>query len=94
MALIGASAGYLEAWPLNPARDFGPRLFCYFAGWGSAAIPSPDSYWWIPIIAPLLGGVIGGASYQFLIWQFLPKRDKALLEEAESVAAESSSHHS
>lgn len=81
VALIGASMGYLEAWALNPARDFGPRLFCFFAGWGPAAFPSPDSYWWIPVIAPLLGAVLGGGVYQGLIWNFLPARERALLEE-------------
>jgi glycerol uptake facilitator protein len=34
VATIGASAGYLEAWPINPARDLGPRIFCFFSGWG------------------------------------------------------------
>ncbi len=79
IAIIGASMGYLEAWAINPARDFGPRLFCFVAGWGSSALPSPDSYWYIPIVAPLLGGVIGGAAYQFLIHQFLPARNRALI---------------
>jgi glycerol uptake facilitator protein len=83
VALIGASMGYLEAWPLNPARDFGPRLFCFFAGWGSSALPSPNNYWWIPIVAPLGGAVVGGGSYQILIWPFLPARDRALLKENE-----------
>jgi glycerol uptake facilitator protein len=83
VALIGASMGYLEAWALNPARDFGPRLFCFFAGWGSSALPSPDSYWWIPIVAPLLGGVVGGAAYQWLIWPFLPAREKAAFDKLE-----------
>jgi glycerol uptake facilitator protein len=78
VAAIGASAGYLEAWALNPARDFGPRLFCYLMGWGPAALPSPESYWWVPILAPLIGGVVGAGAYQVLIRPFLPARRKAL----------------
>lgn len=77
VATIGASMGYLEAWAINPARDFGPRLFCYLTGWGPAAFPSPDHYWWIPIVAPLIGGVVGGGLYQVLIHQFLPARNRA-----------------
>jgi glycerol uptake facilitator protein len=77
VALIGASMGYLEAWAINPARDFGPRLFCLFAGWGSSALPSPQSYWWVPIVGPLLGGVLGGGAYQLLIHPFLPARLRA-----------------
>jgi glycerol uptake facilitator protein len=83
VALIGASMGYLEAWAINPARDFGPRLFCFLTGWGSSALPSPQSYWWIPIIGPLIGAVVGGGAYQFLILPYLPARRKALLAEKE-----------
>jgi glycerol uptake facilitator protein len=78
IAVIGASMGYLEAWAINPARDFGPRLFCFFTGWGSSALPSPDHYWWIPIVGPLLGGIVGGGAYQVLIHQFLPARLRAV----------------
>lgn len=78
VAAIGASMGYLEAWAINPARDFGPRLFCFFTGWGISALPSPDNYWWIPIVGPLIGGVLGGGAYQVLIHQFLPARNRAL----------------
>ncbi len=74
VAAIGASAGYLEAWPINPARDFGPRLFCYLNGWGSQALPGPGNYWWVPIAGPLLGGVAGGGLYQLAIRPFLPGR--------------------
>lgn len=77
VAMIGASAGYLEAWPLNPARDFGPRLFCYLTGWGSAALPGPMNYWWVPIAGPLCGGVAGASVYQWLIRPFLPSRQNA-----------------
>jgi glycerol uptake facilitator protein len=87
VALIGASMGYLEAWALNPARDFGPRLFCYFTGWGSSALPSPDSYWWIPIVAPLLGSLLGGGAYQLLILPFLPARDRARLDQTNANAS-------
>jgi len=78
VALIGASAGYLEAWALNPARDFAPRLFCYLTGWGAAAFPSPGNYWWVPIAGPLLGGAVGGAAYQLLVRPFLPARLRSL----------------
>lgn len=74
IAMIGASAGYLEAWPLNPARDFGPRLFCYFTGWGAAAFPSPQNYWWVPIAGPFAGGIAGATVYQWLIRPYLPRR--------------------
>ncbi len=72
VATIGASAGYLEAWAINPARDFGPRLFCYLFGWGRQALPGPQNYWWVPIAGPLLGGVTGGGLYQLAIRPFLP----------------------
>jgi glycerol uptake facilitator protein len=77
VATIGASAGYLEAWPINPARDFGPRLFCFFFGWGRQALPGPENYWWVPIAGPLLGGVAGGGLYQLAIRPFLPGRQRA-----------------
>ncbi|MGB9031219.1 MAG: MIP/aquaporin family protein [Acidobacteriaceae bacterium] len=78
VAVIGASMGYLESWAINPARDFGPRLFAFVAGWGSSAFPSPGSYWWVPIAGPLLGGAVGGAAYQLLIHPFLPARKRAM----------------
>jgi glycerol uptake facilitator protein len=85
VAAIGSSMGYLEAWAINPARDLGPRIFAYFAGWGSAAFPSPGNYWWIPIVGPLVGGVVGAGFYQLLIHPFLPARMRAL--EAERLAS-------
>lgn len=81
VAMIGGAAGHLEAWPLNPARDLGPRIFAYFAGWGEAAFPAPMNYWWVPIAGPLCGGVVGAALYQYLIYPFLPERERAMYEQ-------------
>jgi glycerol uptake facilitator protein len=62
---FGANAGYA----INPARDFGPRLFALFAGWGKVALPGDygnvDTYVWIPIVGPMLGGLIGAYAYDF-----------------------------
>jgi len=87
VAIIGSCMGYLEAWALNPARDFGPRLFAYLAGWNTAAFPSPENYWWVPIVGPLIGGVIGGGAYQCLIRPFLPARVRAAEAERAALAA-------
>lgn len=94
VALIGASMGYLEAWAINPARDFGPRVFCFFAGWGRAAFPSPDDYWWVPIAGPLIGGVVGGAAYQYLIRPYLPAHLRSLAAEPKSAMTDAELEHS
>jgi glycerol uptake facilitator protein len=85
VATIGASMGYLEAWALNPARDFGPRLFAYFAGWGPQALPSPGSYWWVPIVGPLVGGLVGGGAYQLLIRPYLRPKSERVTQPSEPV---------
>ncbi|KQH74019.1 MIP/aquaporin family protein [Xylella fastidiosa subsp. sandyi] len=77
VATIGACMGYLEGWAINPARDLGPRLFAFLAGWGESAFPGKDHYWWIPIIGPLIGGVMGATAFQCLIYPFLPARIQA-----------------
>ncbi len=51
-------APYTQA-GLNPARDFGPRLFAFFAGWGNIAFPQPSlSFFYVYIVGPILGGLL------------------------------------
>lgn len=68
---IGLTFGTNAGYAINPARDFGPRLFTFFEGWGSIAFPGKfkwfSSYWWIPIVGPLIGGVVGVGVYDLLI---------------------------
>ncbi|XP_078097548.1 aquaporin-9-like [Mustelus asterias] len=65
--VICLSMGFNCGCPINPARDLGPRLFTAVAGWGFGVFRAGDGWWWIPVIAPLIGGVLGTAVYVLLI---------------------------
>uniref|UniRef100_A0A673ANM0 Aquaporin 10b n=1 Tax=Sphaeramia orbicularis TaxID=375764 RepID=A0A673ANM0_9TELE len=53
--------------PLNPARDLGPRLFTFIAGWGEEVFKAGGDWWWIPTVAPFVGALIGTVIYELLI---------------------------
>jgi len=78
VAGIGMSFGANSGYAINPARDFGPRLFAYFAGWDGVALPgnygNVNWYWWLPIVAPIVGAVIGALVYDFFIHHGLMAR--------------------
>ncbi|GCE19999.1 MIP/aquaporin family protein [Dictyobacter kobayashii] len=67
---IGASFGLNTGYAINPARDFGPRLWIALVDGGR----SLNSYTWIPIVAPLLGGVAGAYIYDFTIGKVIEAR--------------------
>lgn len=62
---IGLSLGGTTGFAINPARDLGPRLAHFFlpihgkghSDWG---------YAWIPVVGPLVGGLIGAFFYQLI----------------------------
>jgi len=81
---FGANAGYA----INPARDFGPRVFAAIAGYDKVAFPGDygniNTYFWIPIVGPLVGGLLGAYIYDFFIhdtYKALGKTPSPTLEE-------------
>lgn len=71
---IGMAWGTNAGYAINPARDFGPRLASWLTGYGDAMYSAngPELYFWLPIIAPLVGGLVGGALFVFGIERYLP----------------------
>ena len=74
IAVIGGAMGPLTGFAMNPARDLGPKLMTYFAGWGDVAFTGGRDipYFLVPLIAPVLGACIGAAGYKALICKHLP----------------------
>ncbi|TMG35884.1 MAG: aquaporin family protein [Chloroflexi bacterium] len=70
-ALVGLFAP-IEMASLNPARDFGPRLWELLIGYGSNAIPGPNFNVWITTLMPLVGAPLGAFAYDTIIHQHLP----------------------
>ncbi|KAG1712491.1 hypothetical protein DVH05_000234 [Phytophthora capsici] len=64
---LGMAFGMNTGYAVNPARDFGPRLFTFCAGWGSKVFTTRNYYFWIPIVADLMGGVAGAGLYRLLV---------------------------
>ncbi len=74
VAVIGASMGPLTGFALNPARDFGPKIFAFIAGWGEVAFTGGKDipYFLVPIFGPLVGACLGAFGYRALIGRHLP----------------------
>jgi len=101
VAAIGMSFGANAGYAINPARDLGPRVLAALAGFGDLALPGSlsgpggfSNYMWVPIVGPLIGGVIGIVVYDLFIGKALDAR--ALLgaphEEPEKVTDTDDEH--
>jgi glycerol uptake facilitator protein len=73
VVVIGMAFGGMHGYAINPARDFGPRLFTVVAGFKNNGLTDGTMVFWVPIVGPLLGGVIGAGAYDLLIRRALPK---------------------
>jgi glycerol uptake facilitator protein len=67
VVVIGMAFGGMHGYAINPARDFGPRLFTAVAGFRNNGLTDGPLVFWVPIAGPLLGGLIGSAAYQFCL---------------------------
>jgi glycerol uptake facilitator protein len=81
---------------INPARDLGPRILAWIEGWKSVTIPGDygkiDSYMWVPIVGPMIGGALGAYVYDYAVRDVLIARgaepDPEIEEAAETAIDE------
>jgi len=71
---VGLSLGGPSGYAINPARDLGPRIFGVLVGTQGLFA---DGYWWVPIVGPIVGGVLGVLSYDLFVSNFLPRKEVA-----------------
>lgn len=63
---IGLSLGGTTGYAINPARDLGPRII-------HALLPIPNkrdsdwSYSWIPVVGPIVGGLLAALVYRLIV---------------------------
>ncbi|WP_373767425.1 MIP/aquaporin family protein [Glaesserella sp.] len=74
IAVIGGATGPLTGFAMNPARDLGPKIFTYLAGWGDIAFTGGRDipYFLVPIFGPIIGALLGGFIYTRVIGKNLP----------------------
>uniref|UniRef100_A0A0K0D3V5 Aquaporin-9 n=1 Tax=Angiostrongylus cantonensis TaxID=6313 RepID=A0A0K0D3V5_ANGCA len=67
MCMIAMTYGANGGFAINPARDLGPRLFTLCAGYGWEVFSAYGYYFWIPIVGPMIGAIIGAWLYKLFI---------------------------
>jgi len=66
-AIISILAPLTQA-GLNPARDLGPRLFAYLAGWGQVAIPGLNGgFFTVYVLGPITGGFVAALFFRKIL---------------------------
>uniref|UniRef100_A0AAU6SI46 Aquaporin 8 n=1 Tax=Steinernema feltiae TaxID=52066 RepID=A0AAU6SI46_STEFE len=67
MSMIAMTFGANGGFAINPARDLGPRLFTLCAGYGFEVFSANSYYFWIPIVGPYIGAIIGAWVYKLFV---------------------------
>ena len=63
---------------LNPARDLGPRIVAYLAGWGDAALPDAVGGWfWVYVLAPIIGSSLAALFFKYVLEPINEKKNKS-----------------
>jgi MIP family channel proteins len=73
---FGANCGYA----LNPARDLAPRVLTLIAGWGTNVFSYQNYSWfWIPIVGPHIGAILGVIIYIMFIEAHWPDEGEEII---------------
>ncbi|KAI6191121.1 Aquaporin-10 [Aphelenchoides bicaudatus] len=67
MSMISMTYGSNGGFAINPARDLGPRLFLLCVGYGWSLFTVRNYYFWIPIVGPLIGAILGTWIYKIFV---------------------------
>ncbi|KAJ1359414.1 hypothetical protein KIN20_018135 [Parelaphostrongylus tenuis] len=71
VTMIGTCMGMNLGYPINPARDLGPRFFTLFI-YGPEVFTYHSYYFWIPVFAPVVGAVAACWIYHLFIGAHIP----------------------
>lgn len=71
---VGLSFGTNAGFAINPARDFGPRLLEAIV-YGGETFSKGDYYFWIPILGPHIGAILGAIVYIFFVEMHHPSEE-------------------
>ncbi|GMF62106.1 unnamed protein product [Phytophthora fragariaefolia] len=74
VSAIAMGFGMNTGLAINAARDLGPRLLMLTVGFGSRVFSLNHYYFWIPLVAPILGGAVGGIAYLGMVGYHHPGR--------------------
>ncbi|KAI9369694.1 aquaporin-like protein [Aspergillus egyptiacus] len=83
LLMIGAALGWQTGYAINPARDFGPRLFSAII-YGPEVFTAANCYFLVPLFAPIAGCIVGATTYDAMLFEGDGSRVTDLLDKAES----------